>query len=129
MENARVVIHGALIRFALAILLVHAGCAVAVAAQLTFDLKVAQGRLPDASRLIHVTQDDVVTLQWTTDQPLVIHLHGYDIEKRIVPGAVTELKFTALATGRFAIHAHGQTERGGQDREEAPLAVVEVYPR
>ncbi len=35
-----------------------------------------------------------------------LHLHGYDIEKRIEPGAVTEMTFTARATGRFPVEVH-----------------------
>ena len=58
----------------------------ALAAELTFDLKVAQGRVPDTMRLIRVKQGDVVRLRWSTDQPLTLHLHGYDIEKHVDMG-------------------------------------------
>jgi hypothetical protein len=116
--------------FALAFLLIAASSAfLAVAAELTFDLKVAHGRVADAMRLIRVKQGDIVKLRWTTDQPLVLHLHGYDIEKRIEPGAAAEFTFTAYATGRFPVHVHLQGDRRGHAHEEAPLVNVEVYPR
>jgi hypothetical protein len=100
------------------------------AAELTFDIKIEGGRVPEAMRLIRVTEGDVVKLRWTSDQSLVLHLHGYDIEKRIAPGAVTELAFTAYATGRFAIHLHQQgAGAGGHAHEDLPLATIEVYPR
>lgn len=76
---------------------------------------------------IRVTQGDVVTLQWTADKPSIVHLHGYDIEKRVVPGTVTELTFTARATGRFQVHLHGGAE-GAHGHEDA-LVTIEVYPR
>jgi len=113
----------------LAPLLVAAAAVVsASAAELGFDLKVERGRLPENMRRIRVQQGDAVTLRWTSDQPLVVHLHGYDIEKRLAPGAVAEMKFTAYATGRFPIHVHARGAGGGA-HEEAPLVNVEVYPR
>jgi hypothetical protein len=115
---------------ALALMLIIAGGAGAAAAELTFDIKIERGRVPDTMRLIHVTEGDVVKLRWTSDQPLVLHLHGYDIEKRITPGAVTELAFTAYASGRFPIYVHEQgAGAGGHAHADLPLATVEVYPR
>jgi hypothetical protein len=114
--------------WALALLLITAGPA--LAAELTFDIKIERGRVPDAMRLIRVNEGDVVKLRWTSDQPIVLHLHGYDIEKRVAPGAITELAFTAFATGRFPVHVHAQgASASGRAHEEAPLATIEVYPR
>jgi hypothetical protein len=102
----------------------------ATAAELTFDLKIHNGQIPDSMRLVRVHEGDVVRLRCTADQPVVLHLHGYDIEKRITPKAVTELRFTAYATGRFPIHIHQQAGRSGnQTHEDEPLVEVEVYPR
>jgi hypothetical protein len=116
-------------RWALALLLTTAA-APAFAAELTFDIKIEAGRVGDAMRLIRVNEGDVVKLRWTSDQPLVLHLHGYDVEKRIAAGAVTELVFTAYATGRFPIHIHEQgAGAGGHAHEDLPLATIEVYPR
>ncbi len=117
-------------RWALALLLIAAGSAGAPAAELTFDMKIERGRVPDTMRLIRINEGDLVKLRWTSDQPLVLHLHGYDIEKRIAPGAVTELTFTAYAAGRFPIHVHAQgAGASGHAHEDAPLATIEVYPR
>jgi hypothetical protein len=117
-------------KMALALALVIAGSAGIAAAELTFDIKIEGGRVPEAMRLIRVTEGDVVKLRWTSDRPLVLHLHGYDIEKRVAPGAVSELVFTAYATGRFPIHLHEQgTGAGEHAHEDLPLAIVEVYPR
>jgi hypothetical protein len=114
--------------WALALLLITAWSAGVLAAELTFDIKIERGRVPDTMRLIRVTEGDVVKLRWTSDQPHVLHLHGYDVEKRIVAGAVTELTFTAYATGRFPIYVHAPGA-GGHAHEDAPLATIEVYPR
>lgn len=121
----------ALARSVVAFLLVAAsGTSLAMAEELTFDLKIDNGRVPDNMQLIRVKEGDVVKLRWTTDQPVVLHLHGYDIEKPIAPGAVTELTFTAYATGRFPLHVHAHGERVESNaHQEAPLIHVEVYPR
>src|SRR5260370_14514071 len=81
--------------FVWAFLLIAAGSAFfgALAAELTFDLKVAHGPVPDTMRLIRVRHGDVVRLRLSTDQPFYLHLHGYDIEKHIEPGTTTTLAF------------------------------------
>ena len=80
--------------------------------------------------LIRVKERDVVKLRWGTDQPLTLHLHGYDIEQKVEAGAITEMKFTARATGRFAIHLHDARERAGSpSHHEPPLVLIEVYPQ
>ena len=100
------------------------------AAELTFDLKIEHGQVAQNMRLIRVKQRDVVKLRWGTDQPLTLHLHGYNIEKHVAPNATTELNFTAYATGRFPIEIHGSaTGAGGDVHQGLPLAVIEVYPR
>ena len=87
-----------------------------------FELAFRGGALPADRQVIRVRQGDDVILRWSTDEPLEVHLHGYDIEKDLKPGTVTTMWFVAAATGRFPItrHRHG---------EEATLGYVEVHPR
>jgi hypothetical protein len=102
----------------------------AIAAEVTFDLHIERGRLPENMRTIRVEQGDVVKLRCTSDRRQTLHLHGYDIELRVEPGAVADLTFTARATGRFPLHVHGPAERSGSHaHEEPPLVTIEVYPR
>jgi hypothetical protein len=100
----------------------------ASAEELAFDLKVERGRVAQDKRLIRVKHGDVVKLRWTTDRAMDLHLHGYDIEKKIEPGIVSELTFTARATGRFAVEVHIPKRSGGHTHG-APLVQIEVYPR
>ena len=98
------------------------------AAELTFVLRIEKGRVPAEKRLIRVKQGDVVKLQWTTDRRMSVHLHGYDIEKDVMPGAVTDMTFTARAAGRFTIEPHiAKTPSGGHAHGDA-LVTIEVYP-
>ena len=87
-----------------------------------FDLTLKDGLLPESQRLLRVNQGDEVTLKWTTDRPFTLHLHGYDLEARLVPQTPVELRFTARATGRFPLEIHGPgTER--------TVGHLEVHPR
>jgi hypothetical protein len=97
--------------------------------ELVFDLKVARGTVPPKMQLIRVKQGDVVKLRWTSDRPITLHLHGYDIERKIVPGTVAEMAFTANATGRFPVEEHKLDAHGGSAHAPAPLVRIEVYPR
>ncbi len=102
--------------------------AAANAAEVTYALTIANGRVPDNMRLIRVKQNDVVKLEWRTDKPLNVHLHGYDIEQELKPGTVTEMTFTARATGRFTVELHiGRTPSGGHAHGDV-LVTIEVYP-
>jgi hypothetical protein len=114
----------------LALLAIAAGNAGVSAAELVFDIRIEHGRVPDTMHLMRVHQGDAVKLRWTSDRPLVLHLHGYDLEQRVAADAVAELKFTASATGRFPIeiHAPGAGARS-HVHDDAPLAIIEVYPR
>jgi hypothetical protein len=98
------------------------------AAEVTYALTIANGRVPDNMRLIRVKQNDVVKLEWRTDKPLTVHLHGYDIEQELKPDTVTEMTFTARATGRFTVEPHiGRTPSGGHAHGDV-LVTIEVYP-
>jgi hypothetical protein len=110
---------------ALAFLLAAAN---ARAAELTFVLPIEKGHVPADKRLIRVKQGDIVKLQWSTDRRLLLHLHGYDIEKEVVPGAGTDMSFTARATGRFTVESHlAKTPSGGHAHGDV-LVTIEVYP-
>jgi heme/copper-type cytochrome/quinol oxidase subunit 2 len=98
------------------------------AAEVTFVLRIQNGRVPENMRLIRVKQNDVVKLAWSTDKAISLHLHGYDIEKAVAPGAVTEMTFTARATGRFTVAPHLAAQPGGGHAHGDALVTIEVYP-
>jgi FtsP/CotA-like multicopper oxidase with cupredoxin domain len=95
----------------------------ALGAERVFDLTIVHGRLTGGQDTIRVHQGDDVVLRWHSDRAIVLHLHGYEIETRVGPGAAAETRFEARATGRFPVHVHT-----GQARSEAVLAYLEVYP-
>jgi FtsP/CotA-like multicopper oxidase with cupredoxin domain len=88
------------------------------------DLVIHGRSLAPEQRVIRVQQGDAVTLRWTSDQTLTLHLHGYDVERRVAPGAAATMSFTAHATGRFPIEVHAS-----EGRRETTLGYLEVHPR
>jgi hypothetical protein len=97
--------------------------AAATAEPRTFDLQVKGGRLPPNQSVVRVRQGDEVTLKWTSDQAVTLHLHGYDLEAKVAPPAPAEMRFTARAAGRFPIEVHGAAGK------HATLGYLEVHPR
>ena len=97
------------------------------------DLPVRERLLPRDQRVIRVQQGDDVTLRWTTNHELKVHLHGYDIEKTLKPGETATMTFQARAAGRFPITVHS-TDAGsaraapGREGKEAVLGHLEVHP-
>jgi hypothetical protein len=90
----------------------------------TFELRIAQRRVPPAQRVLRAAEGERVELRWSADEPLVLHLHGYEIETRVEPGKPAITAFAARLTGRFPVAIHGES---GQ--RHSTLLHVEIYPR
>ena len=71
-----------------------------------FNLELQGGELVDGGDAWQVNQDDRVTLNVRSDQPVNFHLHSYDLEQDITPEEPGEIVFTAEATGSFPITVH-----------------------
>jgi hypothetical protein len=91
-----------------------------------FDLALKGGALPKEQQTVRVKQGDQIELRWTSDQPLRLHLHGYDIQIDVKPGepAVTALK--ARTAGRFSVEKLQQQKSGHQ--HGGKVLYLEVYP-
>jgi hypothetical protein len=83
-----------------------------------YDVAIEDGAMSPAE--ISVEEGDQVTLRLTSDRPMEVHLHGYDLEEEVLPGEETDLSFEAEITGRFEIEDH--------DTETA-LGALLVQPR
>ena len=55
---------------------------------------------------VTVYEGELVNLQITSDRPIEVHLHGYDLTEEVGPGETAKLSFEATDTGRFAIEDH-----------------------
>ena len=97
------------------------------AENLTIDVVVKERKVI-GDNVARVTQGDAVTLRWSTDEAVSVHLHGYDLKLSIAPGTPTEMTLEAFAAGRFPVTSHGFGGHGHDD-EEVVLLYLEVHPR
>ena len=61
---------------------------------------------------IRVKKGDTVLLVVAADAPDDIHLHGYDIEKKVTPGQPARFRFKAKFEGEFEIESHVAEDAG-----------------
>jgi FtsP/CotA-like multicopper oxidase with cupredoxin domain len=92
-------------------------------ARKVFELAIANGRLTGGTETIRVAKGDEVELRLSSDKPVTLHLHGYDIEIVVAPGAPATMSFKAYLPGRFPVSEH----RKGAKHHHAVL-YVEVHP-
>jgi heme/copper-type cytochrome/quinol oxidase subunit 2 len=83
-----------------------------------YDVVIENGAMNPGE--IDVDEGDFVTLRLTSESPVEVHVHGYDLEGDVLPGEETNLSFEANTTGRFAIEDH---------ETEAQLGTLLVQPR
>jgi hypothetical protein len=98
-----------------------AGAAAAASSQ-SFSVELAGGRVK-GDETLKVHQGDQVQVRISSDQPAVLHLHGYDIDAKVAPSAPALLTFKATLAGRFPMHEH----REGAGNHRAVL-FIEVHP-
>jgi hypothetical protein len=69
--------------------------------KVTFDLALREGAM---------TRDEVegdhLRLRLTSQEPLQVHIHGYDLQRELAPGKPVTLLFEGDLTGRFEIEDH-----------------------
>jgi hypothetical protein len=106
------------------------------AAARKFEIRIEHRRVPQAQRVLRATEGERVELRWTADEPLVLHLHGYDIETRVAPDKAAVTSFTARLTGRFPVAIHVDSAPGrssssakSSSHHHVTLLHVEVHPR
>jgi hypothetical protein len=96
--------------------------AAAAAASPSFSVELKAGRV-QGEETLKVRQGDQVQVRLSSDRPIVLHLHGYDIDVKVAPTAPALLTFKAQVAGRFPVHEH----REGAGNHRAVL-FIEVHP-
>jgi len=119
-----------------ALLVVLSGCGATGAAEpvarvihLQITARAASGPDLSAGRpapVLKLARGETVILRWRSDEPVSLHLHGYNIEARVSADGTADMRLHARATGRFALETHGV---GGDSRLHKTLLYVEVHPR
>jgi hypothetical protein len=75
---------------------------------------------------IEVAKGDPVRLDVTTDTPAEVHVHGYELEKKVEAGQTASFDFTASAEGVFEVEAHRLV--GGEEETGVQVAELTVSP-
>jgi plastocyanin len=85
-------------------------------------IAIRGGEVVGGPKTITVTKGDPVRIVVTADAHDDMHLHGYDIEKEVEPGAPARFSFEANLEGQFEMESH-VAEDAGRDPKVANLVV------
>jgi hypothetical protein len=85
----------------------------------TITIVVKGGKPQGGIRRPTIAKGERVVLVVRTDTGEAVHLHGYNVEKTVTPGAPVRIPFTATLPGRFELELH---------HPDVVLAVLEVEP-
>ena len=87
----------------------------------TIGLEIRDRALTRAENTIRITEGETVQFEWTTDEIVELHLHGYDIHTVAEPGGIVSMTFQAHTAGRFPVTAH--------NFNHGTIIYLEIYPR
>jgi FtsP/CotA-like multicopper oxidase with cupredoxin domain len=87
------------------------------------NVEIAKGRASVPDDTLRFRQGDAVEITVTSDAPMDLHLHGYDIEASVRPGRPARFTFVAKLPGRFPISEHRQDAR-----HHHSVLFIEVHP-
>jgi hypothetical protein len=82
-------------------------------------IRVRDGKPVGGVERVKVHRGDRVRLIISSDKPDEVHVHGYDLERPVTPGAPARFSFTADAEGVFDIELHS---------DDVQIAALEVQP-
>jgi len=116
-----------------AIVLVGVALLGAAAAVREFAINIQDRRVVGGVSTIRVQRGETVLLRWRTDEPVLVHVHGYDIEANLTPDSPNVVRFVAAVAGRFPITAHQfgvASDKNGHSEKhrEVTLLYLEVLP-
>ena len=88
-----------------------------------FYIEVRDGKNQAGAQSYKTVEGKTVKFQIASNLGGDFHVHGYDLDKELVPGQTVELTFTADKTGRFDLEYHPA------EGEHTVLGALEVTPR
>ena len=75
-------------------------------------IDIRGGEVAGGPAEINAKNGDTVVIVVSADAPDDIHLHGYDIEKKVEPGKPATFRFKANLEGEFEIESHVAEDAG-----------------
>jgi hypothetical protein len=94
-----------------------------------FAIAIQARKVDAAQKTIRTTQGTALELEFTADEPVELHLHGYDKLLAVRPGAAAVMRLDAKTAGRFAIEGHGFGSGAVRSTRHVVLLYLEVLPR
>jgi plastocyanin len=88
-------------------------------------IQIRGGKVVGGPTEIRAKKGDTVVLVVSADAPDDIHLHGYDIEKKVEPGQPARFRFKANLEGEFEVESHKAEDAG----REPLLGTLIVEPK
>jgi hypothetical protein len=123
-------ISAATVAFLAFVALVHDNAVAADPPVARFEIPIVRDRVPPELRRLKVREGDRVILAWTAEEPMTVHVEGYDIVATVLPGKPATMEFDARRTGRFPIHGHASSgASGGHGHGHRALSHIEVHPK
>jgi len=96
-----------------------------------FSVAIQDRKVDPTQKTIRATQGQTLDLEFTTDEMVELHLHGYDRLLTVQPVSVAVMGLHANTAGRFAIEGHrfGSGTGGSRSPRHVVLLYLEVYPQ
>jgi hypothetical protein len=92
------------------------------------EIEVVAHKPVGGARTVRLTRGDSIVLRIRSDEPLAVHIHGYEAHVEVTSGAVATLPLVARIEGRFPVTAHLPRKAGSAHGAEPTLMYLEVYP-
>jgi siroheme synthase len=97
------------------------------------ELRIVARRVEGGLETIRLVRGEKATLRLTSDEPMTVHVHGYDIETPLIPGMTATMAIAARFAGRFPVTAHihdssTSTAPARKHSREPTLFYLEVLP-
>ena len=82
----------------------------------------------EGPRTVRAKRGENVTLRISSDRKIVLHLHGYDLERTAEPESPAVFSFIAKATGRFPIEEHVPSAGKKSHSHSPAILYIEILP-
>jgi plastocyanin len=75
-------------------------------------IRIRDGEVVGGPAEVRAKKGDTVVIVVSADAPDDIHLHGYDIEEKVAPGAPARFRVETDIEGQFQIESHAAEDAG-----------------
>ena len=103
-------------------LLIHSFSS-AIAKEKVFQIKIQNKRVINTKKTIRISEGDFVKINWQTDYPIELHLHGYDQLLKLTKNGSGTITFRAHTAGRFPVNFHSK-----DSHDHGNILYIEIYP-